>query len=44
MAVAGNSYFKLASLDIRAAFLQSRMLDRDFFIKPPPEIRKEGVI
>ena len=34
----------MASVDIRAAFLQSRKLDRDVFMKPPPDIRKEGVI
>ena len=44
MAVAANNSFKLASVDIRAALLQSRTLDRDIFMKPPPDIRKEGVI
>ena len=32
MAVVANSRFKLASVDIRAAFLQSIVLDRDIFI------------
>ena len=44
MAVAANSYFKLASVDIRAAFLQSRTLDRDVFRLPPSDIRKPGLI
>ena len=44
MAVAANSNFKLASVDIRAAFLQSRTLDRDVFMQPPPDIRKQGII
>ena len=44
MAVAANSNFKLASVDIRAAFLQSRTLDRDVFMLPPPDIRKPGKI
>ena len=44
MAVAANDNFKLASVDIRAAFLQSRTLDRDVFMLPPPDIRKQGVI
>ena len=44
MAVAANNGFKLASLDIRAAFLQSKTLNRDVFIKPPGDIRKPGVI
>ena len=44
MAVAANSNFKLASVDIRAAFLQSRTLDRDVFMLPPPNIKKPRVI
>ena len=35
MAIAANSDFKLASVDIRAAFLQSRTLDREIFMLPP---------
>ena len=34
MAIAANSDFKLASVDIRAAFLQSRTLDGDVFMPP----------
>ena len=41
MAVAANSNFKLALVDIRAPFLQSRTLDRYVFMKHPPGIRKE---
>ena len=44
MAVAANNGFKLASLDIRAAFLQSKPLDRDVFVKPPGDIKKAGII
>ena len=44
MAVAANNGFKLASVDIRAAFLQSKTLNRDVFIKPPADIMKPGVI
>merc|ERR1711895_282886 len=44
MAIAVNSYFKLASVDIRAAFLQSRTLDRDVFMLPTPDIKKPGMI
>ena len=40
MAVAANNGFKLASVDIRAAFLQSRTIHRDVFMKPHPDIRK----
>merc|ERR1712115_632352 len=44
MAASVNSDFKLASVDIRAAFLQSRTLDRDVFMLPPPDIKKPGII
>ena len=44
MAIAANNGFRLASVDIRAAFLQSRTLHRDVFMKPPPDIKKEGII
>ena len=44
MAVAANSNFKLALVGIRVAFLQSRTLDRDVFMLPPPDIRNQGII
>ena len=44
MAIAANSDFKLASVDIKAAFLQSKTLDRDVFILPPSDIKKPGMI
>ena len=44
MAVAANNGFRLASVDIRAAFLQSKALDRDVFVKPPEDIRKPGIV
>ena len=44
MAIIANDNFKLALVDIRVAFLQSRTLDRDVFLLPPPDIRKQGVI
>merc|ERR1712002_463743 len=31
-------------MDIRAAFLQANKLDREVFMKPPEDIRKEGKI
>ena len=40
MAIAANYKFKVASVDIRAAFLQSKVLDRDHFIKPPSDINR----
>ena len=39
-----NEGFKLRSIDIRAAFLQARELDRDVYLLPPKDIRKEGYI
>ena len=44
MAVGANNNFKLAYAEIRAAFLQSKMLDRDFFEKLPDDIKKPGII
>ena len=43
-AVAANQDFELRSIDIRAAFLQSREFDRDVFFMPPKDIRKEGYV
>ena len=43
-AVAANQDFKLRSIDKRAVFLQARELDRDIFLMPPKEIRKEGYV
>ena len=40
-AVAANECFKLRSIDIRAAFLQARELDRDVYLLPPKEGRKD---
>ena len=44
MAVAANSRFKLASVNIRAAFLQSKVLNRDVFVEPPSDVKKQGWI
>ena len=42
--VAANKDFELRKIDIRAAFLQAKQLDRDVFLRPPKDIRKEGMI
>ena len=34
----------MASVDICAAFLQSKVLDRDVFVEPPSDIKKQGII
>ena len=44
MVIAGNYKFKVASVDIRDAFLQSKVLDRDVFIEPSSNIMKPGYI
>ena len=44
MAVSANFGFKLASVDIRAAFLQSKVLDREVYVEPPSDVKKPGVI
>ena len=40
--IAANNSFRMVSLDIRAAFLQTKALDKDVFIKPPKNIKKPG--
>ena len=44
VALAANQNFKVLSMDIRAAFLQANKLDREVFIRPPDDIKKEGNI
>ena len=44
LAVAANENFNIQSIDIRAAFLQSRFLDRDVFVNPPKDLKKEGIL
>ena len=41
VAIAANENFKICSMDITGAFLQADKLDRDVFLKPPLDIRKE---
>ena len=43
-AVAANEDFDLVSVDIRAAFLQSKELQRDVFVVPPKDVAKVGVL
>ena len=40
-AIAANQHFKICSIDITGAFLQADKLDRDIFVRPPPDIRKQ---
>ena len=44
--MAANEGHHIASMDITGAFLQGEKLDREVFVKPPPDIIKEkpGII
>ena len=42
--VAANKRFSIQSVDIRAAFLQSKELDRDIYLEPPKDLRQPGTI
>merc|ERR1712101_80300 len=44
MALSANYNFKIVSVNIRAAFLQAKTLDREVYVKPPKDQEKEGVI
>ena len=39
-AVAANCRFHIWTIDIKGAYLQSNKLDRDIFVKPPPDVQK----
>ena len=43
-AVAANKGFKLRSIDIRGAFLQAKVLDREVYLEPPKDVKKVGII
>merc|ERR1712030_248662 len=43
-ALAANEEFKLRSIDIRAAFLQAKTLEREIFLQPPKDVQKEGIL
>ena len=44
MGVAVNEGFQIKSLDATSAFLQGSPLERDVYIEPPEERRKEGIV
>ena len=44
MSLSANFGFKLASVNIWAAFLKSKVLDREVFVKPPSDVKKQGFI
>ena len=44
LSVAANEGFSLRSIDIRAAFLQAKGLEREIFMMPPKDVQKQGMI
>ena len=36
--------WQVKNLDIKAAFLQSEDIDREIFLKPPRDVKKQGII
>ena len=42
--VAANENFELRKIYIRAPFLQAKQLDREVFLKPPKDIKRDGII
>ena len=43
-AVAANEGFNILSIDIRAAFLQSKELKRDVYVIPPKDVARQGYL
>ena len=44
LGIAAGKGWKIRSLDIKAAFLQSKRIERDVFLFPPKEFRKKGIL
>ena len=42
--IASSFHWTVCTADIRAAFLQGAEIDRDVYVRPPKECRKQGVI
>ena len=43
-ALYANFGFKLPSVDIYATFTKSKVLDREVFVEPPLDVKKQGII
>ena len=43
-AISANECWNIEASDVRSAFLQSDVIDRNIFVKPPPERQREGYI
>ena len=44
LAVAANEELEIEAIDIKAAFLQSKVLDREVFVEPPKDLKQENTI
>jgi hypothetical protein len=44
IATAANQEWQLRTIDISAAFLQGREIDRTIYVQPPPEVGKDGIV
>ena len=44
LAITANKGWIIETIDIKAAFLQSRTINRNVYILPPPEARQDGII
>ena len=44
LAIAANEGWNIESIDVRSAFLQSNKIEREVYVEPPKEFKKEGLI
>ena len=44
LAIAAGKGWKVRSLDVKAAFLQGKEIERNLYLQPPPEFRKKGFV
>ena len=44
LAITANEGWIIETIDIKAAFLQSRTINRNVYILPPPEARQDGIL
>ena len=42
LAISSSYGWKISTIDIKAAFLQGKLIDRDVFLKPPKEAESQG--
>ena len=44
LAITANEGWIIETIDMKAAFLQSRTINRNVYILPPPEARQDGML